>query len=210
MREYDKIADWFASNRSEEAGLPDIASFSRNLAPGSKILELGCGHGIPISRFLIQSGFELFAIDSSERMISRFRATFPEAHAKHATIQKSDFFHTSFAAVIAWGVLFHLTGEDQAQAIAKVSDHLAGGGRFLFTAADVEGTEESTMNDVGFRYVSLGSANYRRLLEKSGLALIDEHRDSWDNYVFVAQKCASGPGSSPTSTWLPRSEATRA
>ncbi|MGH7557216.1 MAG: class I SAM-dependent methyltransferase [Gemmatimonadota bacterium] len=193
MQEYDEISDWFAATRSTEAGLPDIADFVRPLRPRSKILELGCGHGIPISRFLIQSGFELFAIDSSVRMISRFRATFPDTRAQRATIQESDFFNTSFDAVVAWGVLLHLTGDEHAGAVAKVSEHLVAGGRFFFTAADEAGTTESTMNEVDFRYFSLGSANYRRLLEENGFVLVDEHRDLWDNYVYVAQKRPDTP-----------------
>ncbi|MGH7566503.1 MAG: GNAT family N-acetyltransferase [Gemmatimonadota bacterium] len=194
MREYDEISDWFAANRSAEVGLPDIADFVRFLPPGSKVLELGCGHGIPISRFLIESGFELFAIDGSQKMVSRFRALFPTAHVQHATIQESDFYDTSFDAVVAWGVFFHLSEDDQERALAKVSAHLAVDGGFLFTAPAEEGATEGTMNEVVFRYLSLGSANYRRLLEESGLALVDEHRDAWDNHVYVARKESHAQG----------------
>ncbi|MGI8784347.1 MAG: class I SAM-dependent DNA methyltransferase [Acidobacteriota bacterium] len=188
MEEYDEIADWYAANRRPEVGVPDVADFARALAPGSKVLDLGCGNGIPISELLVRSGFELFGIDSSEEMIARFQRTCPGAHVQCASIRDSDFFGAVFDGVVAWGVLFHLSPSDQEEAIAKVSRALTPGGRFLFTAGDQEGTVESEMNGVLFRYLSLGAPRYRTLLGEHEFDLLDEHRDAWDNYVFLAQK----------------------
>lgn len=63
-------------------------------------------------------------------MIERFRANFPNTPAQYARIRDSDFFNTCFDALIAWGVLFHLTPADQEEAIAKVSRSLKLGGKF--------------------------------------------------------------------------------
>lgn len=95
MHEYDEISDWYAANRSSDAGVADVAAFARTLAPGSKILDLGCGNGIPISQYLIRSGFDLFGIDSSQEMIVRFRDNCPSAYAECAAIQGSNFFNTT-------------------------------------------------------------------------------------------------------------------
>ncbi len=188
MPEYDEISDWYAGARSSDAGVPDVAAFAGPLAAGAKVLDLGCGNGVPISQILVRSGFEVFGIDNSREMIARFRENCPSTHAQCATIQSSDFFNTMFDAVVAWGLLLHLTPADQEQAISKVSRVLNSGGKFLLTAGAQEGTAESRMNGVGFRYVSLEAVKYRTLLEEQGFDVLDEHSDEWENYVYVVQR----------------------
>lgn len=135
MDEYDKICEWFVSARQANIGVSEVTEFARSLAPGSKILELGCGDGIPISNCLIKNGFNLFVIDSSSMMIDKFRSNFPDVPAQCSRIQDSAFFNTAFDAVVSWGVFFHLTHSDQELAISKISKSLNAGGKFLFTSA---------------------------------------------------------------------------
>jgi cyclopropane fatty-acyl-phospholipid synthase-like methyltransferase len=190
MDGYDTIFDWHIAARRPYIGVSDVAQFVRPLAPGSRVLDLGCGDGIPISQLLLRSGFELFALDSSSRMIERFRANFPDAPAQCARIQDSDFFNTSFDAVVAWGVFFFLAQADQEDAIAKVSKSLRTGGRFLFTSCRERVTWEDTNGGVRFPCTSLGSEEYSRLLQSNRLKLSDEHFDQWDNYYYIAEKVA--------------------
>ena len=175
MREYDEIAAWFAETRSD-AGLADVAAFARELPRGARILELGCGTGVPLSRYLLAEGFELSAIDSSEEMMKRFRTACPDARAERATIKESRLFDGEFDAAIAWGVLFHLEPRDQEDAIAKVASRLRPGARFLFTAGDRAETASSEMNGVPFTYYSLGREAYARVLRANALEIIDDER----------------------------------
>lgn len=188
MDEYDRIAEWFARTRSPIVGLPDIETLARALPPGARVLDAGCGTGVPILQYLLQKGFQLFGIDSSARMVALFRERFPHVPVEEASIEASTFFGTTFDAVIAWGVLFHLSPDDQRAAIAKVARHLEPGGWFLFTAGREEGETSGTMDGVAFPYVSLGEDAYRRELEANGLELVDAHEDAWENYVVVARK----------------------
>lgn len=188
MRQYDELYDWHVSVRSAEIGLPEVEAFVRPLAPGAGILDLGCGHGLPIARVLQARGFAVSGVDSSARMIEGFRANVPGARAACAPVQTFDFFGDTFDAVIAWGVLFHLSPADQAIVIARVAAALAPGGRFLFTAADIDVVHENPMQDLSFRYTSLGVDRYAQLLDQQGLTSIGHHCDAWDNYVYTAVK----------------------
>ena len=136
MREYDQTVDWFIRNRRPQIGPPDVADFARALVPGARILDLGCGTGVPITQCLVEDGYDVFAIDSSSKMLEQFRMSFPGVPVQCATIQDSDFFGLCFDAVVAWGVWFHLTAADQETGIEKVARVLNPGGRFLFTAGD--------------------------------------------------------------------------
>jgi len=56
MHEYDQIVDWYVSTRDPEIGIPAIRRFARTLPASGRILDLGCGDGIPISQWLIREG----------------------------------------------------------------------------------------------------------------------------------------------------------
>lgn len=186
MREYDRIADWYVKNRDPHVGVPEVLELVADLPPGSPVLDLGCGHGVPIARVLADRGLAVHGIDSSEEMIARFRAELPEAPTECTRIQDSALFGRSFLAVVAWGVLFHLAPRDQAVVIREVAGRLRPGGRLLFTAGATEGERTGEMNGVRFRYFSLGAARYRSLLGECGFDGVRDRPDAADNHVYTA------------------------
>ena len=190
MHEYDQIAEWYASTRSPTVGVPDVAAFVRPLPPGARVLDLGCGDGAPITRLLVREGFAVTALDSSAEMIRRLRAGCPGVTAQRERAEEARFPAGSFEAVVAWGVLFHLSAADQRSLIPRVAEWLAPGGRFLFTSADAEGTREGVMDGVTFQYVSLGRDEYGRLLTGAGAFLVEDYTDAWGNHTYVAAKTA--------------------
>ena len=194
MREYDEIADWYAAIRNPDVGVPDVAALAQSLPPHARVLDLGCGDGIPVSRLLVREGCRLTALDSSPEMVRRYRANVPGVPVHCARLETAHFAPGAFEAVVAWGVLFHLDDAEQEAAIERVAEWLAPGGRFLFTSGDAPGVTESEMDGVAFRYVSLGVDAYRGLLEHAGMRLERHHADAWDNHVYVAVKGAESTG----------------
>ena len=67
MYEYDLIADWYASERVDQTGVAEAKSLASSIPPGSRILDAGCGNGIPITRALLESGHHVIALDSSSQ-----------------------------------------------------------------------------------------------------------------------------------------------
>ena len=118
MREYDLIADWYASERSGPIGVPEAVAMASSLAAGSLILDLGCGNGIPISRALLHAGHR---IDSSHEMLHRFKANFPAVAVVRGLVQDAGFVRESFDAAISWGVLFHLRRAEFVKVLAAVA-----------------------------------------------------------------------------------------
>jgi len=188
VNEYNQIAEWYVTARRSDVGFPDLSALARTLPPHARVLDLGCGHGVPISQFLVREGFEVVALDSSPEMIARYRATFPNVLARCEQAQEAEFAAESFDAVVAWGVLFHLDEAGQAAVIQKVSEWLRPRGRFLFTSGETAGMTEGSMDGVMFRYTSLGVSTYQELVESAGMVLQSHHRDAWDNHVYLAQK----------------------
>jgi 2-polyprenyl-3-methyl-5-hydroxy-6-metoxy-1,4-benzoquinol methylase len=81
---YEQVARRFMSARNPR--LPHL------YAPHSAILDLGCGHGVPISQTLIEEGFTVFGVDASGTLIAAFRKCFPNAFVECAGVEDSEFF----------------------------------------------------------------------------------------------------------------------
>jgi len=190
VREYDLIADWYASERIGQSGIPETAALASSIPPGSRVLDIGCGNGIPITCALLRAGHSVIGIDSSSVMLERFRENCPETPVIRGAVQDCPFANRIFDAAVAWGVIFHLSRENQIQAIASVSRVLKLGAPFLFTSGDAEDFDgkEGVTNGVAFRYFSFSIENYRRILGDQGFTLIDVHEDKGGNTYYVATK----------------------
>jgi len=192
MQEYDRIFEWYVSDRGQSTiGVPEVESLARSLTPGGKVLDLGCGFGRPITEALSRHALSIYGIDSSPKMIAAFRENFPAAQSECATAQESEFFQTTFDAVVSWGMIFHLPHLDQERVIAKVGTSLNPGGQFLFTSGDEDGLRDGVMDGVDFRYFSFSPEKYRALLRRSGMKIIDEHFDRGQNYYYLTEKVSA-------------------
>jgi 2-polyprenyl-3-methyl-5-hydroxy-6-metoxy-1,4-benzoquinol methylase len=71
---YEELAEAFMSARNPRIGPAIIREWSKTLPRGCAILDLGCGHGVPISEALIAEGFGVYGVDASAKMIAAFRS----------------------------------------------------------------------------------------------------------------------------------------
>jgi cyclopropane fatty-acyl-phospholipid synthase-like methyltransferase len=183
---YDEIAEAYVSRRSSAIGVAEVRAWAEGLPPGAAVLDLGCGHGVPISDTLIQSGCRVHAIDASPRLAAAFHARFPDVPIACEAIEDSPFFNRPFDAAIAWGVMFLLPLDSQSRVIRKVAQALTSGGSFLFTAP----AQELSWPDVITRRVSMspGAEAYRRMLTAEGLTVVRELDDEGENHYYVSIK----------------------
>lgn len=183
---YEEVAERFMLSRDTQIGAATVRDWSKRLTRGASILDLGCGHGIPISEVLIQEGFVLYGVDASAKMITAFRARFPDACAECAAVEDSAFWGCVFEGVVAWGLLFLLPPEVQVRLIYKVGKALRNGGQFLFTAP----REAVAWNDAqtGRESRSLGFRAYQQILRAESMVLVGEGSDQGGNHYYFAAK----------------------
>jgi SAM-dependent methyltransferase len=114
------------------------AWLDRLIAPlprSSTILDLGCGGGEPIDRYLIDHGFHIVGVDHSPTMIELAHTRFPRERWLLGDL-RSITFDESFAGAIAWN---SLPPPADADAMAeRLMGWLQAGGRLLFNGdADI-------------------------------------------------------------------------
>ena len=192
MREYDLIADWYRGDRSRSIGVREALATVAPLARGSRILDLGCGNGWPITDALVNAGCRVVGLDSSRGMLERFRLNLPNTPAVHADSRACPFRDDVFDAAVSWGMLFHLEPRDQARTFAAVSRVLKPGAPFLFTAAEIPEVSADdpgitgTMNGVTFRYYAV--QDYRTLVATHGFSLERVYDDPGVSTYYYARK----------------------
>ena len=192
MREYDLIADWYRSDRSRSIGVKETLAAVASLPHGSRILDLGCGNGWPITDALVTAGYHVVGLDSSQGMLERFRLNLPTTPAVRADSRACPFVDDAFDGAVSWGMLFHLEPGHQSTTFATLARVLRPGAPFLFTAAEIPEVRAEdpgitgTMNGVTFRYYAV--QDYRTLIAIHGFELQKVHDDPGVSTYFFARK----------------------
>lgn len=183
---YEQLAETFIRVRNRGIGGLTVQAWSKTLPPDSSILDLGCGHGVPISEVLINNGFAVYGVDASPKLVTAFRELFPKAHVECSAVEDSELFRRTFDGAIAWGLMFLLPADVQAIVIGKVARALNPGGKFLFTSPQKAVTWLDSLT--GRTSISLGVQAYEEILSAAGLILVGETFDEGDNHYFLVSK----------------------
>ncbi|WP_448661739.1 class I SAM-dependent DNA methyltransferase [Sphingomonas sp. CJ20] len=128
----------------------------------ARVLDLGCGAGEPIARYLIDAGHSLTGVDASEPMIAVARTRFGRHHWLCADM-RSVAIEGPFDGVLAWDSLFHLPPDDQAAMIARVAGWLAPTAPFLFNTGPARGEAMGCQFGEPLYHASLAPEDYRAL-----------------------------------------------
>lgn len=173
---YDAIAEHWQSARAQLPALDKLmfVDFIERLPPKAKVLDLGCGHGVPIAKLLLESGFEVTGVDKSQALLEQARVVLPELTLVESDITTVEFNQT-FDACVFWDVIFHLPRPYHKALLSKVYDSLSHGGYLIVSSG---GSEESIpaftdfMFGVEFYYDAHPVGEFKALCEEIGFALV--------------------------------------
>jgi len=174
------------SCRAAGVGVNEVRNWARTLPTGVAVVDLGCGPGFPITEILVVEGLNVFAVDAAPSFVEAFRKNLPDIPVACEAVQDSKFFDRTFDGVLAWGLMFLLSADDQRRLIRKFAEVLVLGGRLLFTSTAKPQVWSDAMTEL--ESCSLGAEEYRRLLSAAGLSLTDEYEDIGENHYFDALK----------------------
>lgn len=164
---WEAVADRFVAVRSG-IGTSLVSGWAeRHIAPGATILDIGCGHGMPIAQALVDNGYRVAGVDASPRLAAAFARRFPDMAIACEPAQTSHFFHRRHPGIIAIGFLFLLDAAEQPNMLRRMARALEPGGRLLVSVPREACVWRDTLT--GRESASLGAAAYEAVLKEAGV-----------------------------------------
>lgn len=189
---YEAAAAEFIRRRDRSSiGVATVRSWTRSLPAGASILDIGCGHGVPISMALANDGFAIHGIDASARLAAEFGTRLPHVPIACEPLQSSRFFDRTFDGVLAVGLMFLLPEDAQLDLVRRVGQLAKPGGSFMFTSPD----RACSWTDIltGRESRSLGAKAYEQALVGAGMILVDEREDEGGSHYYIARRAHPSP-----------------
>lgn len=169
---YERHAAAYDADRSRalfERGW--LEHFRAAMTPAASVLDLGCGMGEPIARYLIEKGHPLTGVDSAPAMIAMCASRFPKATWIIGDMRRLDL-GVRFGGILAWDSFFHLTAEDQRAMFAVFRAHAAPGTALMFTSGPAHGEAIGTYGGEPLYHASLDADEYAALLGAYGFEVL--------------------------------------
>jgi ubiquinone/menaquinone biosynthesis C-methylase UbiE len=132
-----RYAEWAALSASDDRD-QWLDRLARLLRPGDSILDLGCGPGVPSTRWLAER-FLVTGVDISQRQLEFAQRNVPTARLVLADMMTLDFPAASFDAVVALYSLLHVPTDRIGDLLARIAAWLRRGGLLLATFGTREG-----------------------------------------------------------------------
>ena len=145
--------------------------FLELLPPEGTILDVGCGSGEPIAKYLIEQDFKVTGIDFSQTMIDIVQKRFPDHHWIVADMRQFDL-QNQFDGLIGWHSFFHLTPDEQRAALACFEKHLKSGGIMMLTVGPHEGEVVGQVCGDPVYHSSLSFDNYEQALKNLRMKVV--------------------------------------
>ena len=175
---YDRASHAYRADSFEYAGSQYaywLERFMAGLPAGARVLDAGCGMGLPVARELTARGFAVTGIDLSPVNIERARALVPTARFECADMTSADLGEAVYEAVVAYHSVINLPLADQPGFLARLARALVPGGKLLLTAGQEawSGLEHHWrgVEGVDMFYAHANAATYAEWLEAAGFAI---------------------------------------
>jgi len=169
---YDRVAAGFA--RARDKSLFERRWLDKMLAhtpPPRRVLDLGCGSGNPIARYLTDRRAQVTGVDGAAAMVALFQQNLPDAPVYHADMRGLDL-GQKFDAILAWNSFFHLSPADQRAMFAIFANHAAPRATLMFTAGPRAGEPIGEVEGEPVYHASLDPQEYQALLADHGFDLL--------------------------------------
>lgn len=178
---YDNIASWYLDWVEKDKSprqrytdyLLDDCRDSGNSSP--RLLDVGCGPGVPVLRMMLDRGASVVACDISPKQVELARARCPEATFLESDMASLSFDPNSFHGITCFYTLFHLPRSEQEAFLSRVFSWLKPNGMFVFNGATFDEEEiHGEFLGYGTFWSGFGVAESKIMLERVGFDVVRE------------------------------------
>jgi SAM-dependent methyltransferase len=155
-------------------GKSNVDRLTDALQEGAKILDLGCGPGIPYDKYLVDRGFQITGVDFVQKHIDMAREFVPNATFIQEDITEVDFNAGSFDAVLSLYTIFHIPRREHRDLILSIRRILRDDGLMLVTMGTFTEDETDVGDFIGSQmaWSSYSMEDNLRLVENCGFAIV--------------------------------------
>ncbi|HEX8364602.1 MAG TPA: class I SAM-dependent methyltransferase [Allosphingosinicella sp.] len=178
-------AAWMEARGAQAAERSWMDRLTAGLGANDAILDIGCGHGVPLAAELVRRGFRVTGVDSSPSLIAAARANVPDAEFQVADMRRLAL-GRRFDALLAWHSFFHLAADDQRAMFPIFAAHAAPGARLMFTSGPEASEAIGEWQGEPLHHASLSPHEYRDLLVANGFVVESFSGPGQDATVWTA------------------------
>ncbi|MGY5004959.1 class I SAM-dependent methyltransferase [Streptomyces griseus] len=157
----------FASSAAHRESLERLLA---DLAPGSRVLDVGSGTGRPTARTLADAGHRVLGVDVSPVMTALAARQVPGAEFRCADIRDLPLTESEFDAVCVYFSLLQLSRGEQGELLERLARSLRPGGLLAVATVPVDVADvDAVFMGQPVRVSSFGAEEFTALTERAGV-----------------------------------------
>lgn len=171
---YNRIAQVYAGRRDWRSSIPHLQRLTDQLAEDSLVLDLGCGAGRPVDRWLIDQGHRVIGLDISSEMLALARRNVPQATYEQrdmARLKKGEY---AVDAVVCFFALFHVDRSQHARLLGCMRSYLSRGGLLMLTTGRTDWEGEEQFLGAKMAWSHFDRDTNRGLIEAAGFEVVSD------------------------------------
>jgi len=191
MKGYNTIANDYYTHRDLNKFNSELDEFTNLVPKGGKVLDVGCGAGIPTAKYLVNKGLKLTGIDISETMLKMARKNVPDAEFIQKDMTQLDFDDNTFDGIISVYALFHVPKQEHKQIFQNFFRILKSGGILLINTGISESEGISSFFGVPMFWSNNNPEKTLKFINESGFSILFEgvlQRGGEYQYWIIARK----------------------
>jgi 2-polyprenyl-3-methyl-5-hydroxy-6-metoxy-1,4-benzoquinol methylase len=153
-----------------------LRRFADILPAKGRVLDLGCGPGVPFDRWLVSQGFTVTGIDISQKHIDLAKRNVPEATYIKADFTTLALDSESFDGILSLYAIFHIPRQEQGTLLAQIHHWLRPGGSMLLSVgtSDSEyGEDENWFGAPKMVWSSFSPEIYEQMIRSTGFTMVE-------------------------------------
>jgi len=166
---------------------------------GARVLDIGCGAGVPADQFMVEAGLDVTGVDISPVQIDRARVLVPQATFVCCDIVDYALEPQSFDAIVSLYALIHVPLDDQRDLLPRIFGALRPGGLVLAIVGHEQWTGVDDYLGAPMFWEHADTDTYLAWLREDGFDVL-WHRFVPEGDVGHTLLLARRPG---TAGWLP-------